>query len=148
MPLVMTHETARGSRGQLLKTAEYLADGRRLVEAVDALRAARAEASVEEPVTQPIDVDQLCNKEVRDASAEAPVTKRTTGGQYCNEAPVPTKRKSYRLPPLDRPSVIPGFPLRDPAGHDMPNYGSIERRGKRATMKPTGPSSLRKVKKQ
>jgi hypothetical protein len=127
----MTEIPMTGSRGQPLKIAQHLADGKRLVEAVEALRAARDAASAEEPVTERSQLKPDCNKR--------------------------TKRKSYPLPPLDRPSVIPGFPLRDPAGQDMPNYGSIEwapspstratqaeRRGKRAPMKPVGSSELRK----
>jgi hypothetical protein len=121
-----------GSRGQPLKMALYLEEGKKLMEMVKAYRAAKAAASAEEPGTPSV----------------GPPT------DY-NEAPVPTKRKSYRLPPLETPTPIPGFPLRDPAGHDIPDYGSIgrvkatraaqaERRGKRAPVKPIGPSELRK----
>jgi len=70
--------------------------------------------------------------------------------------PAPTKRKSYPLPPLDRPTELPGFPLRDTAGPDIPDYGSIgrlkairaaqaARLGKRAPMAPIGPSRLVKA---
>jgi hypothetical protein len=129
-----------GSRGQPLKIAQYLEEGKKLMDAVNAYIAAKAEASVEARVTQ---------------EAGLPAT------------PVPTKpkRKSYPLPPLDRPTEIPGFPLRDPAGQDgeaiigptkdIPDYGNIgrvkairatqaARRGKKAPLTPISPSELRK----
>ena len=68
------------------------------------------------------------------ASAEAPVS--------CN------KRKSYRLPPLEGPTPIPGFPFRDPAGQEIPDYGSIARvkaikaRQRGRKMDPIGPPEL------
>jgi hypothetical protein len=87
------------------------------------------------------------------ATRDEALLQSAAGAADCNKR---TKRKSYPLPPLDRPSEIPGFPL-NAAGHDMPNYGSIswapapstraamaERRGKNAPLKPTGPSGLRK----
>jgi hypothetical protein len=129
----------------------YIADGKRLKEAVEALRAARDKALLQSAQGC---VD--CNQ----ASAEEPVTQKSTPVENCNK-PVPTKpkRKSYPLAPLDRPSEIPGFPLRDP-GQEIPGYGNIswapspstratmaERRGKRAAMTPTGPSGLRTRKK-
>jgi hypothetical protein len=108
--------------------AQYIAEGRRLVEAVNAYRAARSDVT---PVSPSDTVDG-------------------------EPTPTPTKKKSYPLPPLDRPSEIPGFPLREaiigPA-KDIPDYGNMrrvqatraaqaERRGKRAPLKPLGPSSL------
>jgi hypothetical protein len=121
--------TATNSRGQPLKTAQYLMAAQPLADAVAAYRAARDEASAEEPVTQ---------------SGEP--------------APVPTKpkRKSYPLAPLATPTEIPGFPLNPPRDIDLPDYGNIgrvkatratqaERRGKRAPVTPIGPSELRKA---
>jgi hypothetical protein len=135
------HLPMTGSRGQPLKIALYLAEASRLSEAVNTYRAAKAEVSAEGATL--LQSAQPCAD--------------------CNQAPVPTKRKSYPLPPLDRPSEIPGFPLRDPAGQDgeaiispakdIPDYGSIgkairatqaDRRGKRAPLTPIGPSELRK----
>jgi hypothetical protein len=113
-----------GSRGQPLKIAQYIAEGRRLVEAVEALRAARDEALLQ---------------------SDAPAS----------EAPGPTKRKSYKLPPLSTPTEIPGYPLNPSLPAEVPEYGSISRvkairatqaarRGKKAPMTPSGPSELRK----
>ena len=77
-----------------------------------------------------------------EAGAEVPVT------------PTPTKRKSWPLPPLERPTEIPGFPTNpSPPRLDLPDYGSIgrlkairaaqaDRRGKRAPLTPSGPSRL------
>jgi hypothetical protein len=134
---IMTEIPTTGSRGQPLKMAQYIAEGRRLVALVNAYRAAKAEAS---PVSQPDPVDG-------------------------EPSPAPTKKKkSWPLPPLDRPSEIPGFPLCDPAqdgeaisglAKDIPDYGNIgrvkairatqaARRGKRAPLTPSGPSELRK----
>jgi hypothetical protein len=125
-----------GSRGQPLKMAQYLEEGKKLMEAVVAYRAARDEASVEELATQEAE---------RSAS------------DVTDSAPVPTKpkRKSYPLPPLETPSEIPGYPLSSSPPRDIPDYGSIgrlkatraaqaERRGKRAPLAPSGPSELRK----
>jgi hypothetical protein len=130
LPVTASQLPLTGSRGQPLKLAVYLAEGDHLREAVNTYRAERGEGS-----------------------AEASVTKPALKGGECNK---PTKSKSYRLPPLDRPSEIPGFPLRDPAGKDIPDYGNMgrvqasraaqaERRGKKAPLKPTGPSGLRKA---
>jgi hypothetical protein len=100
----------------------YLAEGRRLAELVNAYRATKAAASEETPVE-----------------------------------PTKKKRKSYRLPPLETPTPIPGFPFAGQGGEakDIPDYGSIgrvkairatqaARVGKRAPLKPIGPSELRK----
>jgi hypothetical protein len=95
-----------------------------------------------------------------------PIPARRSRGHKVNQPRSRTKpkRKSYPLPPLDRPTEIPGFPLRAPAAgqdadgivgpaKDIPAYGSIgqairaaeaERRGKRAPLTPIGPSELRK----
>jgi hypothetical protein len=123
---------ARGAIGEIMarprKMEQYIAEGRRLVALVDAHRAAKAaEASLQSGSPEP------------------------------DQAPVPTKRKkSYPLPPLETPTPIPGFPFRDPAEQaEAPDYGTIgrmqairaaqaERRGKKAPMKPIGPSELRK----
>jgi hypothetical protein len=110
---------ATGSRGQPLKMAQYLADGKRLAEAVNAYRAARGDDEATPP----------------------------PGGNY-------NKPKSYRLPPLDRPTPIPGFPFTESPPTEAPNYGTIgrvkaikfrqRRLGARAPVKPGGPSELRK----
>jgi hypothetical protein len=49
----MTPETATGARGQLLRTAQWIKDGKRLVEAVEAYRTARDAASAEVPAPVP-----------------------------------------------------------------------------------------------
>jgi hypothetical protein len=75
------------------------------------------------------------------------------------DKPAPTKRKSYPLPPQDQPTPIDGFPFAGQDGEpkEIPNYGVISwapkpstraaqagRLGKRAPMRPSGPSELRK----
>jgi hypothetical protein len=109
------------------KMDQYIAEGRRLVEVVAAYREARDAAS---PVSQPDPVD----------------------GEL---SPAPAKKKSYRLPPLDRPTELPDWPLNPPQDIDLPDYGNLARvkairatqaarRGKKAPMTPIGPSELRK----
>jgi hypothetical protein len=130
--------------------AQYLANGDRLRDAVNAYRATKEAARAEARS----DASHAC-------PSEAPPLQSPTGVGDCNK-PTKPKRKSYRLPPLDRPSEIPGFPLHDPAGPDgeakeIPTYPAThwapapstratqaERRGKHAPLKTTGPSSLRK----
>jgi hypothetical protein len=110
----------------------YLAEAERFMETVKAYRAAKEEAS-----------------------AEVPVTQRTYVSPNCNNAPAPTKRKSYQLPPLDRPTEIEGYPLNPRPPAEAPDYSSIgrvkairatqaARRGRRAPLTPSGPSELRK----
>jgi hypothetical protein len=117
-----------GSRGQPLKIAQYIAEGRRLMALVNDYRAAKGAGDTTCPVSQPDPVDG-------------------------EPAPVPTKRKSYRLPPLDRPSELEGYPLNPTPGQEIPDYGNIgrvkairatqaARRGKRAPLTPSGPSRL------
>jgi len=113
------------------KMAQYLANGQRLRDAVNAYRAAKGEASAEGAVTEQLNV-----------------------GTECNDASVPTKPKSQRLPPLATPTELPDYPLNwDAARQEIPDYGSMarlqatratqaERRGKRAPLKPIGPSRL------
>jgi hypothetical protein len=120
-----------GSRGQPLKIAQYLAEGKRLADVVAAHRATKGEASAE----------------------GAPLTQTRTPVQDCNK---PTKsKKSYPLPLLPGPTEIPGFPLNPSPPAEAPDYGNMsrvqairatqaERRGKRAPLTPSGPSELRK----
>jgi hypothetical protein len=119
-----------GSRGQPLKIAQYLEEGKKLMETVRAYRAAKAAAS-----------------------EEAPVTERSQLKPEFDNAPVPPKRKSYPLPRLETPTPIPGYPLNPPQDIDLPNYETIgrvkatraaqaARRGKRAPLTPSGPSRL------
>jgi hypothetical protein len=107
--------------------AQYLAEGRQLVDVVAAYRAARSNVT---PVSPSDTVDG-------------------------EPTPVPTKRKSYSLPPLSTPTEIPGYPLNLSPGQEIPDYGNIgrvkairatqaARRGKKAPMTPSGPSELRK----
>ena len=111
-----------------LHSEQYLAEGARLVALVNTYRAARGEASVEAPVTQ--DVERSANN--------------VTG---------PTKRKSYRLPPLETPTPIPGFPLAPSRpGEDVEDYGTVNRVRRlrkagrtRPLLDPIGPPELRKA---
>ena len=106
------------------KMEQYLAEGGRLAAAVAAHRAARDEASAEETGTQSVGPPTDYNK---------------------------PKRRSYPLPPLDRPSELEGYPLNSP-GQAVPDYGSMARvqaikhrkLGARAPMKPIGEPQLRK----
>jgi hypothetical protein len=124
----MTEIPTTGSRGQPLKMAQYLAEGKRLAALVNDYRAAKG---------------------------EAPDTQHEGSFVKCNEAPTPTKRKSYPLPRLDQPTEIPGYPLNPSPAQDIPDYGNIgrvkairatqaARRGKKAPVTPIGPSELRK----
>ena len=126
----MTEIPTTGSRGQPLKIAQYLAEGRQLAALVNDYRAARDKASAE----------------------GATLLQTGTPVQDCNK---PTKRKSYRLPPLDRPTELEGYPLNPSPPKEAPNYESLARvkairatqaarRGKRAPLTPSGPSGLRK----
>jgi hypothetical protein len=76
-------------------------------------------------------------------------------GEDFHDAPAPTKRRSYPLPPLDRPTEIEGYPLNPSPPKELPDYGNIarlkatraaqaERRGKKSPLTPIGPSELRK----
>jgi hypothetical protein len=125
----MTKIPTTGSRGQPLKIAQYIAEGRRLTALVNDYRAARDEASAEAPL-QRASPDAECNK--------------------------PTKRKSYKLPPLPGPTEIPGYPLNPSPPAEAPDYGNLARvkairatqaarRGKRAPLTPSGPSRLVKA---
>jgi hypothetical protein len=117
------------------KMDQYLAEGRRLVALVNAHRAARDEARSDASHAYP--------------SAEgAPVT-QSVG----EPAPTPTKRKSYRLPPLETPMPIPGFPLAPSRpGEDVEDYGTVNRVRRlrkagrtRPLLVPIGPPELRKA---
>jgi hypothetical protein len=80
---------------------------------------------------------------------------RASKGEASAEEPIPTKRKSYPLPPLAGPTEIPGYPLNPTPAQEMPDYGTIgrvkatraaqaARRGKKAPLTPSGSSELRK----
>jgi hypothetical protein len=117
----VTEIPTTGSRGQPLKMAQYLANGKRLAVAVNAYRAAKGEASAE----------------------GAPLTQNSTPVDKCN------KPKSYRLPPLATPTPIPGFPFAESIPDQVPDYGTIGRakrvrRGAPA-LDPIGPPELRKA---
>jgi hypothetical protein len=110
--------TATNYRGQPLKTAKYLTEGEPLADAVAAYRAAKSEASAE-GVLQSGEPSPDCNK-----------------------------RKSYKLPPLDRPSEIEGYPLNPSPPKDIPEYDSMARvkaikaRQRGRKMDPIGPPEL------
>jgi hypothetical protein len=113
-----------GSRGQPLKIAQYIAEGRRLMALVNDYRAAKGDVT---PVSPSDTVD----------------------GE-----PTPTKKKSYPLPALDRPTELPDWPLNPSPPAEAPDCGSMARVqavkhrqrkvGAVAPMTPIGPSELRK----
>ena len=106
---------------------QYLANGERLAEVVNAYRATKGAASAETPFTQHERSFVECNKP-----------------------------KSYKLPPLAGPTEIPGYPLNPSPAQDVPDYGTIgrvkamratqaARRCKRAPLTPSGSPALRKA---
>jgi hypothetical protein len=110
------------------KIALYLAEGDRLRDAVNAYRAARSNVT--------------------------PVSPSDTVEGEPTQALI--KRKSYPLPPLDRPTELPDWPLNPSPPADAPDYGNLARvkatraaqaarRGKKSPLTPSGPSRLVKA---
>ena len=113
-----------GSRGQPLKMAQYLEEGKKLMAAVKAYRATRDEAGAEEPEVAPV----------------PPKPKRKS-------YPLPVLDRPSEIPgfPLNPPKEALDIPDYSSIGRvKATRAAQAERRGKRAPVTPIGPSELRK----